>query len=88
MIPTIIYKYPLGGPSPTIPRHSHVLHIGLQGGQPFAWCESLTDQLDNTEPSSVVLVPTGQEFDPTGLTFMGTILFLDGGLVIHFYRTH
>jgi hypothetical protein len=63
---------------------ARVLSVQLQDGKPMLWALVDTSQPERT--FAFRSVPTGLEFDPTGLTFAGTFQPLPG-LVFHLFWT-
>lgn len=77
-----IFKYPLTGPDALIPLDAKVLHVALQNGKPFAWCEVDPEQ---KETRRIAIVPTDEERPKSNWKHIGSVTGIDGWMVWHFY---
>lgn len=83
-----IYKYLLV--DRRIPAHADVLHVGIQAGEPCAWCQVDTEKLAEDKWRGVVAIPTGGDLsvldDGKIYAFIGTAVGIENWMVMHFFE--
>lgn len=82
----VIWKYPISARAEftlEMPEDFEFLTVQLQNGEPCAWfCVHPTQ---SKVPHRFRVVPTGQEFEPADMTYLGTFQPLNG-LVFHLFE--
>ena len=80
-----IYKYAILPTSPTkMPKGARILNCGVQTEQPFVW--ALVNPVAPMETRNLRIFATGESFDPTGLTYIGTFHGIGGWMVFHLFE--
>lgn len=70
-----------------MPEGSTPLSVGIQAGKPVMWASVNP----NSAPVSrtIAIVATGEQVPPQGSArFLGTLMLLDGGIVLHVFEIH
>lgn len=81
-----IWKFTMHGPRQTIemPEGAQILSLQTQHNEPQIW--ALVDPGADKESRTFRAIPTGAEFSPAGLAYVGTFQINDGSLVFHIYE--
>lgn len=83
-----IYKYPLevtDRQTLMLPAHPEFLTVAVQRGQPCIW--ALIDTDAELTPFTIAMCGTGSPCDRVRDEYLGTVLLLDGELVLHVFVT-
>lgn len=70
MMHVLKYQFTLSLNEFWLPADAAILHVGEQNGQVMLW--ALVDSKAKNVSRKFAIVPTGREFDNTGMTFIGT----------------
>lgn len=84
---SVIWKYPLKvdvAPAAVIPIDGTVLHVDVQGGEPFAWVEHRHPPF--AEQKQLLIRGTGHEFERQWPVDRHVGTFLHGPFVWHVYE--
>ena len=84
----VIYKYPLeiaDRQGIRLPVGYEILKIEFQGETLNLWV-SVPQNHDQRETLFLRVVPTGREYEPTGLTFLTTVQQYQGHLIWHIFK--
>lgn len=80
-----IWKFPVK-PDATIamPVGAKILSVAMQGDQPCIW--AMVDPDAPKEHRRFKTIPTGSDFDPEGLTYLGSFHGVEGWMVFHLFE--
>lgn len=82
----VIFKYEIGRRTDiSLPVGSEVLSVGFQRGDIVLWVKQPTNQLKR-EIRTFITIFTGEEFDDTGIEYIGTTHSNDVTYVFHVYE--
>jgi hypothetical protein len=80
-----IYKYPILPNTPTVmPQGALLLDCHVQGDNPYVW--ALVDPEAPKEQRLLRVFATGEQFDPTGLIYVGSFHGIGGWMVFHLFE--
>jgi len=81
----VIYKYPVKpDASIELPQGARILSIHVQHSVPCLW--ALVNPVAPKEVRRFHTIPTGQPFDDSGLTYIGTFHGIEGWMVFHLFE--
>lgn len=67
-----------------LPKGAQILSVHIQRDQCYIW--ALVDPEAKNEGRTFHIVATGELFDPTGLTYVGTFHGVEGWMVFHLFE--
>ncbi len=80
-----IYKYLISPDSSIMmPVGAKVLCVGVQRDETYLW--AMVDPDAPGEERHFRAIPTGQQFDPTGMEYVGTFHGVEGWTVFHLFE--
>ncbi len=83
---TTIHKYPISranSQTVSMPLDAEILSVHVQRGQICLWA---LHGYSNHSPRTIRVIPTGDDFTPCKLKFIGTILLNQGDFVLHVFE--
>lgn len=81
-----IWKFSLHGPQQEIamPKGAEILSVQRQDSEPQIWARINPDAPKEIRRFRSIM--TGEEFDATGLLYIGTVQIRDGVFVVHVFE--
>ena len=67
-----------------LPQGAEILFIELQHGKPTLWCKFTPGE--RIEIRQFIGVATGEDYNPKGLRYIGSLLYGDGVLIYHYFE--